>query len=160
MKNILYVLAFIILFSGCKKDNLTPLKSGQSRFSFTVSGATSGDFNSDDLLSNVTSSSSLINVSASKVNIKTFTTELVLMILPSNVSVKKYELGTMSSEAVPTFAYTKGSSGWATGPGSSDFTIEVTKVSSDIVEGKVYGKLINDTEHTEITINGTFSYKL
>lgn len=161
MKNMLFVLTCMLFLSGCKKDDVKPLKSGQSRFSFSVSGATSGNFNSDDLLSTVASSESLINVSASKVDLKTFSTELVLMILPADVSVKKYALGDMtSSEAVPTFAYTKGTTGWATAPGTSDFTIEVTKVSGGEVEGKVYGKLINETDETEISIDGTFSYKL
>lgn len=162
MKNILYLLVALVLFSSCKKNNLSPLGAGKSRFSFTVSGATSGTFNSDDRLSTaLAGSGGFSNISASSVNTTTYTTEMAMMLMPSSVTVKKYELGSMSSsEAVPTFSYTKGSTGWATSPGTSNFTIEVTKVDGGLVEGKLSGKLGNDTDHTEVTINGTFSYKL
>lgn len=162
MKNSWYLLLTIVLLSSCKKNNLSPVGAGKSRFSFTVSGATSGTFNSDDRLSTaLAGSGGYSNISASKVNITTLTTEMAMMLMPSTVTVKKYALGSMpSSEVVPTFSYTKGSTGWATSPGATDFTIEVTKVDGGLVEGKLSGKLGNDTDHTEVTINGTFSYKL
>ncbi|HRP88931.1 MAG TPA: hypothetical protein PKX92_02720 [Edaphocola sp.] len=161
MKNLLIALSFLLLIVGCTKMNNAPLKSGQSRFSFSVSGATSGQFNSDDLMSTVSSNGTYLNVNASKVNTSTFQTEMVLMLMPANATVGKYEFANMSSsEQFPTMSYTKESTGWAAAPGENDFTVEVTNVSDGTVEGKLYGKLKNETDNTEISIDGTFKYKL
>jgi len=146
MKNLIYLFTCIVLFTACTKKNTTPLKAGQSRFSFSVSGATSGNFDSDDKLSSVLSNGSYLNVSGSSVNLKTFTTELCMMLIPTPVTVGTiFNLSSMStSDALPTFSYTKGSTGWAASPGENNLTLEITKVDGDL---------------TEVTINGTFTYK-
>lgn len=160
----LFVLASMLLLNACKKSesvSADKLKPGKSKISLSASGATSGSFSSDDLMSTVGKSSALINISASSVNLKTFTTEIVVLILSADITPGTYALKSMSSSnATPTFAYTKGSTGWAAAPAENDFTLVVTKATATEIEGTFSGKANNDSEHTEVTItNGKFAAK-
>lgn len=166
MKKLLIIISTIvsIFMIGCKKDSTTTtstLTAGKSRVSLTASGATSGNFSSNDLTSIVAKSTYEINLSASYVNTSTFSTEIVMMLLPADITTGSYNFKTMSaSTALPTFAYTKGSTGWAATPSESEFTIVVTTATSTEIEGTFSGTLHNDTDGTDVTItNGKFAAK-
>lgn len=164
--NLILALVTILLLNSCKKDNnssggASSLSAGKSRVSLTAAGATSGNFNSNDLISTIAKSGGGINLAASYVNTSTFETEIVMMLLPSDISAGSYNFKTMSSSAaLPTFAYTKGATGWAASPSESEFTIVVTTATSEIIEGTFSGTLHNDTDGTDVTItNGKFAGK-
>lgn len=160
----IFTLACLLLFNACKKDNsvsASNLASGKSKVSLTAAGATSGNFSSTDFISSIVKSTDIINLSASYVNTSTFSTEIVLMLLPVGITTGSYNFKTMSSSAaLPTFAYTKGATGWAATPAESEFTIVVTKATSTEIEGTFSGTLHNDTDNNDVTItNGKFAGK-
>lgn len=159
MKNLIIIFAVMVTFFtlGCKKDdnNNSSLSAGKSRVSLTASGATSGNFSSIDLTSTVAKSSYEINLSANYVNTTTFTSEMVMMLLPADIAVGTYNLSTLST-VLPTFSYSKGTTGWAAGPGDN-FTIVVTKATATEIEGTFSGTAHNDDDMTTVTIsNGKF----
>jgi major membrane immunogen (membrane-anchored lipoprotein) len=159
-----FIVVSTLLLNACKKDDTVSasnLSSGHSKVSLTAAGATSGNFSSNDLISIVAKSGSEINLSASYVNTTSFTTEIVLMLLPADITTGSYNFKTMSSSAaLPTFAYTKGVNGWAATPSESEFTIVVSKATSTEIEGTFSGTLHNDTDNTDVTIsNGKFAAK-
>ncbi len=162
--SIILMLATVVFFlNSCKKDSTSssPLAAGKSRVSLTCSGATSGNFNSNDLVSTIAKSSAEINLAASYVNTSTFTSEIVMMLLPADITPGTYNFKTMpSSTVLPTFTYTKGATGWAATPSESEFTIVVTKATTSEIEGTFSGTLHNDTDGTDVNItNGKFAGK-
>lgn len=166
MKKITFVFIVVctLLLNACKKDDsvsASNLSSGHSKVSLTAAGAASGNFSSNDLISIVARSGAEINLSASYVNTTSFTTEIVMMLLPADITTGSYNFKTMSSSAaLPTFAYTKGVNGWAATPSESEFTIVVSKATSTEIEGTFSGTLHNDTDNTDVTIsNGRFAAK-
>ena len=166
MKKISFVLAIAsaLLFNACKKDDTVSaanLSAGHSKVSLTASGATSGNFSSNDLISTVAKSGADINLSASFVNTTSFTTEIVMMLLPADITTGTYNFKTMpSSTVLPTFVYTKGATGWAATPSESEFSIVVSKATSTEIEGTFSGTVHNDTDGTDVTIsNGRFAAK-
>ena len=159
-----FIVVSTLLLNACKKDDTVSasnLSAGHSKVSLTAAGATSGNFSSNDLISIVAKSGAEINLSASYVNTTSFTTEIVLMLLPADITTGSYNFKTMSSSAaLPTFAYTKGVNGWAATPSESEFTIVVSKATSTEIEGTFSGTLHNDTDNTDVTIsNGKFAAK-
>ncbi|MEZ5055275.1 MAG: hypothetical protein R2807_11030, partial [Chitinophagales bacterium] len=102
-----------------------------------------------------------INISASYVNTSTFSTEIVMILLPATITEGTYNLKSMSSsDVLPVFTYTKGSTGWAAAPSEQEFTIEITKATSTEIEGTFSGKTVNETDLTEVNItNGKFAAK-
>lgn len=160
---ILSVLSIFLFYACSKKDEVSAskLKSGQSKVVLTASGAASGKFNSNDLISIVAKSSAEINISASYVNTSTFSTEIVMILLPATITEGTYNLKSMSSsDVLPVFTYTKGSTGWAAAPSEQEFTIEITKATSTEIEGTFSGKTVNETDLTEVNItNGKFAAK-
>ncbi|MCO5230659.1 MAG: hypothetical protein M9958_05845 [Chitinophagales bacterium] len=162
--NFIILLSSLLIFNACKKDESSnkaaELQAGHSMVTLTASGATSGDFKSNDLTSLVSKSGFEINLSASSVNTSTLSTEMVMMLLPADITAGTYNLKTMPSSAVlPTFSYMKGSTGWAAAP-TDNFTIVVSKATSTEIEGTFSGTLHNDSDGTDVTISkGTFAAK-
>jgi len=159
-----FIVVSTLLLNACKKDDTVSasnLSAGHSKVSLTAAGATSGNFSSNDLISIVAKSGAEINLSASYVNTTSFTTEIVMMLLPADITTGSYNFKTMSSSAaLPTFVYTKGATGWAATPSESEFTIVVSKATSTEIEGTFSGTLHNDTDNTDVTIsNGKFAAK-
>lgn len=162
--SLFFVLLSTLFFNACKKDDMVSasnLSAGHSKVSLTAAGATSGNFNSNDLISTVAKSGMEINLSASYVNTTSFTTEIVMMLFPADITTGTYNFKTMlSSTVLPTFVYTKGATGWAATPSESEFTIVVTKATSTEIEGTFSGTVHNDTDGTDVTIsNGKFAAK-
>ncbi len=157
MKNLCIILSLFatIAVIGCKKDSNSSLAAGKSRISLDASGATSGSFASDDRVSTVAKSGSIINISGASLG-----ADMVMMLLPATITTGTYDLSTLSSSAAgPTFSYSKGANGWAAVPGDH-FTIIVTKATSTEIEGTFSGTAHNDDAGTDVTIsNGKFAAK-
>lgn len=158
MKNLCIILSVFATLSllSCKKDSSSSsLAAGKSRISLDASGATSGSFASDDRVSTVANSGSIINVSGASLS-----ADMVMMLFPATITTGTYDLSTLSSSAAgPTFSYSKGANGWAAVPGDH-FTIVVTKATSTEIEGTFSGTAHNDDAGTDVTIsNGKFAAK-
>jgi hypothetical protein len=155
------LLLLSVIFNGCKKDETedpgaASLSPGQSQISCTVTGAASSSFKSNVLISSVLRSSSLMNISGS--TLSGMTTEMVLMILPANITTGTYTSESNNSGDFA-FSYSNGSTGWAADV-SPVFTVVVTKSTATEIEGTFSGVLTNDTDNTQVTIkDGKFAAK-
>lgn len=154
-------LATVLLFSGCKKDEsaasgASTLQPGKSQISCTVTGAASSAFNSNIMLSTVLKSTDLMNISGSAVT--GTTAEIVMMILPANITTGTYTSASNNSGDFA-FSYSNGSVGWAADV-SPVFTVVVTKSTSTEIEGTFSGVLKNDDLGNQVTVkDGKFAAK-
>lgn len=154
------ITAVVILFSGCKKDEnpddgSSSLNPGQSQISCSVSGASSSSFSSNILISTAIRSDLLMNISGG--NASTMNPEIVMIILPRTIVAGTYSSADMDTGGFA-FTYTSGSSGWANDKTKS-FSLVITKVTANEVEGTFSGTLINDDNTTVDISNGKFAAK-
>jgi len=154
-------LTTVILFSECKKDEAdtsgtSSLSPGKSQISCTVSGAATSSFNSNILLSSVLKSTDLMNISGS--TFSGTTTEMVMMILPANITTGTYTSAN-SNSGYFSFSYINGSVGWASDV-SPVFTVIVTRSTATEIEGTFSGILNNDDLGNQVTVkDGKFAAK-
>jgi hypothetical protein len=154
-------LTALILFAGCKKDEsddsgAASLSPGKSQISCTISGAATSSFNSNLQLSTVLKSTDLMNISGSAIT--GTTAEIVMMILPANITTGTYTSASNNSGDFA-FAYSNGSVGWAADV-SPVFTVVVTKSTATEIEGTFSGILTNDDLGNEVTVkDGKFAAK-
>lgn len=154
------ITAVVMLFSGCKKEE-TPdegastLNPGQSQISCSVSGAASSSFTSNILISTAIRSDLLLNISGGNAN--AMNPEIVMIILPRSITTGTYTSADMDVDGFA-FTYTTSSKGWANDKTKS-FSLVVTKVTANEVEGTFSGTLINDENTTVDISNGKFAAK-
>ena len=163
-RNLLVFTLFLttaLLFSGCKKDETkdpgaASLSPGKSQISCTISGAASSSFNSNIQLSTVLKSTDLMNISGSAIS--GTTAEIVMMILPANITTGTYTSASNNSGDFA-FSYSNGSVGWAADV-SPVFTVVVTKATATEIEGTFSGILNNDDQGNQVTVkDGKFAAK-
>jgi len=154
----------ITLFTSCSKDAATTtsapsasgLAAGKSKISFDYSGAASGSFTSNDLVSTALKNSSYGNISGGAVS--GTSADLMMFLLPLTQS-GTVNFKTLSSSALNTVTFSQGSKGWAVASGG-DFSIVITKNDGATVEATFSGKLVNDNDKTIVTIsNGKLAAK-
>ncbi len=164
MKNVVLSMFAIgmILMSGCKKEETTTdpgaskLNAGQSQISCKVSGATTSTFTSNILVSSAARSAQLMNISGGAVN--GTSAEILMMIMPASITVGTYSSTTTTSGEF-VISYTNGVTGWVSDSDKA-FTVVVTKVTDNTIEGTFSGKLINDDLVNEVTVTeGKFAAK-
>lgn len=154
-------LTVVILFSGCKKDEADPsgaesLSPGKSQISCTITGAATSSFSSNILLSSVLKSTDLMNISGSAIS--GTTAEIVMMILPANITAGTYTSASNDSGDFA-FSYSNGAVGWAADV-SPVFTVVVTKSTATEIEGTFSGILNNDDLGNQVTVkDGKFAAK-
>ena len=132
--------------------NLTP---GHCRITCTISGAASSDFVSSDAFSLAEKNSNYMNINGGFAG--NSGTEMIMITLNVNVATGTYEIADQNDDAE--FAYTRSGNGWGESTGAP-FTIKVTSVTPNTIEGTFSGSLTNDTDHSVITVsNGKFAAK-
>jgi hypothetical protein len=160
--------AVLLLTVGCIKDEANDpaglsadsLAPGKSTISLSATGAVTSTFKSMDMVSTVLKGSVLMNIAGSSVNTTTFKSEMVMIILPVNITVGTHNF----SNSNPNFsiAYTNDVNGWSNDD-SKQFSIVVTKATATGIEGTFSGTLVQDTDKgnkSEVTIkNGKFAAK-
>lgn len=132
------------------------MPSGKSEVKFNYTGAASGNYVSNILLSTVLKSSSLININATFLS--GFTPQMVLFILPANITVGNHLQNASGDVDGANFSFNIMDQGWAVGGASATgFQINITKNDATGIEGTFSGQLGNDTDGTKITTaSGTF----
>lgn len=149
---IMLVACSSILIS-CKKTSTAPLGSGKSRISCDVSGATSGSFASNDLVSSALKNGILMNISGSTTSLPI---QIMMFVIPTGITVGSHNL---LADDNFNATYTKDATGWSAGNVGDNFTLVVTKNDGTDFEGTFSGVLTNDNG-TSVTIsNGKIAAK-
>lgn len=159
----LFLIFVIITTVSCKKDSNSTksLLPGRCRISCTLNGAVSGNYNSDDYYSFSAYNASSMVLDAVLINNSTSIREDVSFLFPVSITTGNYLLSDAGAPNI-TFKYLKKNIYvyddriWNAGVGS-DFTVNISKVSYNEIEGTFSGTATNSSDATTITItNGKF----
>lgn len=160
--SLLIIFAFLTIIS-CKKDKTSskPLVPGRCRISCTLSGAVSGNYSSDDGYSFSAYNLNSMVLDAVLINNSTSIREDASFLFPVSITAGTYQLSDAGAPNI-TFSYLKKNIYvyddriWNAGVGS-DFTVNISKVSYNEIEGTFSGTATNSSDATTITItNGKF----
>lgn len=158
------------LTSCTKKDSTTTptpstptLAKGKSNVTATITGSYSGTFKSNETMSAVAKSTSIINIAAatsSALGGGGGLSEQFMIILPANIAVGTYNTKDLSGV---TFTYVgsngASASGWTSGGFETNIVFKVTKSTSEEIEGTFEGTMGEEEKFTTISAKGSFAAK-
>lgn len=158
------------LSSCSKKDatatpspSTTTLAKGKSSVTATITGAYSGNFKSNETISAVAQSSSIINIAAatsSALGGSGGLSEQFMILLPSGIATGTYNTKDLTGV---TFTYVgsngASASGWTSGGFETNIVFKVTKSTSEEIEGTFEGTMGEEERNTTISAKGTFAAK-
>lgn len=158
------------LTSCTKKDTTTTptpttttLAKGKSNVTATITGSYSGTFKSNETMSAVAKSSSIINIAAatsSALGGSGGLSEQFMIILPANIAVGTYSTRDLTGVSF-TYVGSNGASasGWTSGGFETNIVFKVTKSTTEEIEGTFEGTMGEEEKNTTISAKGTFTAK-
>ncbi|MFA6150712.1 MAG: hypothetical protein WC716_05285 [Chitinophagaceae bacterium] len=159
------------LASCTKKDSKTAtptpssptLAKGKSSVTATITGTYTGTFKSNEVMSSVAQSSSIINIASatsSALGGSGGLSEQFMIILPANIAVGTYNTRNLTGSSF-TYVGSNGisASGWTSGGFETNIVFKVTKSTAEEIEGTFEGTMGEEEKNTTISAKGTFTAK-
>lgn len=164
-------IASIAVVSCSKKETTTTkpttpsLAKGKSAISANVTGAYTRNYKSNDMLSTVVQSTSIINMgsgASSTLGSGGPLTEQFVVLLPANITMGAHKTTDYSSSIASfTYTYSDGTiaHGWTSGGLETAVNFNVTKITAEEVEGTFEGRMGEEENNTIVSVSGSFSAK-
>lgn len=165
----LFALANPLSSCSKKESTTTPtpskpaLAKGKSSVTADISGTYTGNFKSNETMSSVAASSSIINIAAATSSYLGGTggaSEQFIILLPTNIAVGTYNTRDLTGVSF-TYVGSNGTSasGWTSGGFETNIVFKVTKSTTEEIEGTFEGTMGEEERNTTISAKGTFAAK-
>ncbi|GAB3416846.1 hypothetical protein [Niabella aquatica] len=164
------LLTTAIQLSSCKKDDTTTtpnssnLSKGKSAVTAAISGAHNAEYKSAETMSTVIKQGFIsINSSASGALTGGALAEQFIIYLPLNIKVGSFNSKDFPSADPAKFTYTilntAGAKGYTSGADGTSVNFNITKSTTEEVEGTFDGTMGEEETHKSIKVKGSFAAK-